>query len=347
MDSATRGVTIPIRNLYYLLIYAWDRLDEAEVVDASGAPMTDLVDLFARLLASGVSHVMRRGLDRGYVSHTEEVAGVRGRIAMSASLQRGSLWKARTVSVFDEMTHDILSNRILKATIASLLATKLDGSNHELLTELSRRLGDVKAVRLTGSDFRRVQVHRNNAFYAFLLQVCELIHERLLPDEQAGALQFRSFVNDQVKMRLLFQQFVFNFLKREQSALQVRSQRMSWRNSLTNERRVMLPGMQTDIVLSSASRKTVIDTKYTPNALQTGQHGTSLRSDHLYQLYAYLRNIPKDNPDQIVSGLLLYPKIGDAVELSYDLDGYFVRIQTLDLNQPWQEIRNRLLTIAA
>jgi 5-methylcytosine-specific restriction enzyme subunit McrC len=45
---------IPVRNLYYLLCYAWDRLEEGDVVAAEQEGATELVDLFARVLEGGV-----------------------------------------------------------------------------------------------------------------------------------------------------------------------------------------------------------------------------------------------------------------------------------------------------
>jgi 5-methylcytosine-specific restriction enzyme subunit McrC len=71
-------VKIPIENLYYLLCYAWNRLDEAEIVDVDLEPETKVLDLLAKVLVNGVNHVVRRGLDRGYVVHEESVAGIKG-----------------------------------------------------------------------------------------------------------------------------------------------------------------------------------------------------------------------------------------------------------------------------
>ena len=45
-------MTIPITNIYYLLCYAWDRLDEKDVVDVHPEEEKDLADLFARVLVS-------------------------------------------------------------------------------------------------------------------------------------------------------------------------------------------------------------------------------------------------------------------------------------------------------
>src|SRR5690349_8133849 len=106
---------IPIRNLYYLLCYAWDRLEEGELVDAGVEGQKEAADLFAHVLDNGVRHVMRRGMDRGYKLHEETIGGVRGRIDLNVTIRRQLHVRARTHCWFDELSHDVEQNRILKA----------------------------------------------------------------------------------------------------------------------------------------------------------------------------------------------------------------------------------------
>ena len=63
------------------------------------------------------------------------------------------------------------------------------------------------------------------------------------------------------------------------------------------------------------------------------------RSEHLYQLAAYLQNLEPG-----AEGILLYPTAGVAVDQSYTLHGHRVRVTTLDLNRPWPEIASTLLS---
>ena len=58
---------IPIQNLYYLLLYAWNRVPEGQTLDVTGIPSPELPNLLAKVLADGVRNLLRRGLDRSYV----------------------------------------------------------------------------------------------------------------------------------------------------------------------------------------------------------------------------------------------------------------------------------------
>src|SRR5688500_3432925 len=120
---------IPVRNFYYLLCYAWDKLEESRVAAVDASDYRHLVNLFARVLGTGMEHLLQRGLDRGYQEHREVFAGVRGKIDFAASLKGHLFPLGRAACVFEELTHDVLHNRILKSTAASLLrADELDPS---------------------------------------------------------------------------------------------------------------------------------------------------------------------------------------------------------------------------
>src|SRR5689334_11742939 len=131
---------IPVENIYFLLSYAWDRLDEADLVSVSSLSAHNLVALFARVLGSGVAHPLLRGLDRAYVSETAELAGVRGRIHIGASTRQLSFSRGRAVCTFDELSIDTPANRIIKTTLQRLAAeATLGARDADRLRELSRR----------------------------------------------------------------------------------------------------------------------------------------------------------------------------------------------------------------
>ena len=71
---------IPIENIYYILCYAWDKLEEKELIKVEPTSTTNLVNLFARVLISGTNHLLKRGFDRGYILDNEETRRLRGKI---------------------------------------------------------------------------------------------------------------------------------------------------------------------------------------------------------------------------------------------------------------------------
>ncbi len=200
-----------------------------------------------------------------------ELSGVRGRIQVSASVRRMLPQHGRVACEYDELSVDTLPNRILLATIRRLIeAPGLDQKLHDELRALSRSLSMIRNVHVTKQLFRTVQLHGNNAFYKFLLNLCELILDASLSTEEQGQHRFRDFVRDPRRMAELFEAFVYNFYRRECHHFEVRSERIYWTASSEDDPGLnFLPSMQTDIFLRSLGRTIIMDTKFYPTAADT------------------------------------------------------------------------------
>lgn len=338
---------IPIQNLYYLLCYAWNRLEEKDTIDVASLDTAQVANLFARVLASGTQHVMKRGFDRGYIDFAEDTGRLRGRIDFAGSLKRNLFARAMARCEFDDLDYNVLHNRILKSTIADLIRVEgLDAEHKEALGNALRRLREVDQVPLSGQIFRRVQLHRNNNYYRFLLNVCELIHSQLLVSQEDGKRRFRDFLRDEVAMRALFEDFVKNFYSVEQSRYQIKAKKVQWAVEPDDDGMPdFLPEMKTDVCLISKDRKIILDCKYYQESMQA-YHGTpKARSTNLYQLFAYLKNQELVSGWEDCEGILLYPTVNEPLDFECRLHGHRVRIVSIDLNQEWQAIERDLLNL--
>src|SRR5437016_11771970 len=111
---------IPIRNIYYLLCYAWNRLDQADFADVDALPRQDLPNLLTNILVTGVSRLVRQGIDRSYVSRVVDTQNPRGKIDIGDSLRRGLLPRNAVSCVIDELSPDVLHNQIIRTTLHRL-----------------------------------------------------------------------------------------------------------------------------------------------------------------------------------------------------------------------------------
>lgn len=61
-------------------------------------------------------------------------------------------------------------------------------------------------------------------------------------------------------------------------------------------------------------------------------------------MFAYLKNTNTGHHGAgRLEGILLYPVVGQSLDLRYRLHGHPIRVATVGLNVPWPEIRQRLL----
>jgi len=343
----TQVVNIPIQNIYYLLCYAWDKLAEKDVVAVEAIDSTTLADLFARVLINGTNHLLKQGFDRGYVSEHESTSRLRGRICFQEAIRSNGLMTARLPCDFDELSYNVLHNRILKATMRRLTrAQGLAAECCEGLTQLCRLFSDIQDIELTSRVFGQVQLHRNNQFYDFLLKVCELIYRNLLVSEKPGTSKFMDFVRDKRQMAVLFENFVRTFY-RVHTDFRVRREDIGWQWSPADGfAEGLLPKMQTDISLTSDARKIIIDCKFTPEATQQHYEAERLRSAHLYQINAYMDNLKGQWADTCEM-MLLYPTVDSPLSATFTHKGHKISIRTINLDQAWQSIHEDLLALVA
>jgi 5-methylcytosine-specific restriction enzyme subunit McrC len=341
---------IPIRNVYYLYAYAWDQFHFVNRVKTGEEEGPEAAPFFAKVLMQACRQIFRRGLDRAYQNFDEELPLLRGRIDLAKSLRHGSLGKGRIWCQYDELKHDALHNQIIKSTLGRL--RKHPHVPRPLKAEIAKivrtfeALG-VKDIAIKNQDFRRVQLHRHNAFYGFLLHICELLHHGLFPEQAGSAGAFASLLDDEQRMSRVFERFVRNFFRQEQEELEVSSERIDWDLSdgvgMSLE---LLPQMQTDVSLRSPERTIIVDTKYYAQTLRAHHEKERLQSPHLYQLFAYLKNLERrSEPDCHAEGILLYPTVGGEIRFAALIQGHKVSARTIDLARPWDEIHRGLLSV--
>lgn len=341
-------MNIPIQNIYYLLCYAWDKLTERDIVNVESLDSTTLAELFARVLINGTNHLLKRGFDRGYVPQHEWTGRLRGRICFQEAIRRNATLTGRLPCDFDELSYNVLHNQILKATMRQLIRTgRLATECSEGLAQLCRLFSDIQDIELTNRVFGQVQLYRNNQFYDFLLKVCELIYRNLLVTEISGTSKFMDFVRDKQQMAILFENFVRNFY-RVHTDYVVKREDIYWHWIAADEVAAgLLPKMQTDISLTSAARKVIIDCKFTPEATQHHYEAEKLRATHLFQIYAYLNNLREGKLTDTCEAMLLYPTVDSPLAASYTDKGRKISIRTINLDQPWQSIHQDLLALVA
>ena len=338
---------IPVQNVYFLLLYAWNYVKEGEEIDVLAKGYTRLQDLFAHILADTAARLLARGLDRGYLTQDAAVRGIRGKVSVTATVRRGLTVQAQTYCRYDELERDVLHNQILKATLKSLLELEIDSRIKTRIRRLYGKLEGVTEIRITSRDFSRVQIHRNNRLYDFALQLCRLIHDNLMIEPGRGTARFIDFRADEQKMGSVFEQFLRAFFKREQRTYDILSPSIPWHDVHASDYDLArLPTMQSDIVLTSPWRGIVLDAKFYHQPLTSRSGTQKVRSDHLYQILAYVSNRNAVRKDSVrEEAMLLYPVVDSAFSFDFRLNGERVMVRSINLNQPWHAIHRDLLEL--
>ena len=145
----------------------------------------------------------------------------------------------------------------------------------------------------------------------------------------------------------VFQQFVTNFYRKKQTLYRVNPDAFAWLVSRSPQvEHFSLPGLATDIVLTSDASRVVIDTKFYPQPFERRYEKLTVRSGHLNQMFAYMQNLSaRDDRQRQVDGVILYAAVSGGFQQDWTLFGHNLRVVGVDLSMDWMQIEKSLLSI--
>jgi 5-methylcytosine-specific restriction enzyme subunit McrC len=347
---------IPVRNAWYLLLYAWDMAVWKDRWKGDVEASPHLLGLLARILAETAELLMSRQLRRAYEPHQETILGIRGRIDFATSLKRRTFEKGSAHCAYSQLTVNTLKNRIIRSTLNRLAKNpRVSSSNASNSKELYHRLRkidhDLEGVslkRVESSDFSRLQLTRNDQDYFLPISICALIHRLEMPTEDVGDHALNALFRDEITFHKLFELFVCNFYRYHLTKCKVSYQeKLSWFDVLNN---LLVPAMNTDITLDwpGLHRRMVIDTKYSIKTLTASPYGgPKFKSENLYQIYTYLRTQEHRSQGHLnAQGMLLYPTTSSDLHETMLVQGHKIHVATVNLAASWESIEERLQHLA-
>lgn len=343
----TRDKNILINNIYHMLAYAFQNLNQENYDDVAVESFDEMYDMFAAILAKGIGLQLKRGLYREYISFQEELPFMRGKIDMYGTVRNKLLHKRLLTCNFDELSEDNLLNRILKTTVMLLLKNaKVKAQYKDDLKKEMLYFSDVGLLNPSDIHWSSIRFQRNNQTYRMLISICQLIIEGMLITTDKGDYRLASFIDEQ-RMCRLYEKFILEYYIRHFPELKVSASQIPW--SVDDGIRTMLPIMQSDIFIQKDSTVLIIDAKYYSHTTQKQYDKHTVYSDNMYQIFTYVKNCDYEfgNREHKVSGMLLYARTDEEIQPDsvYNMHGNQISVKTLDLNMPFKDIEKQLVSI--
>ena len=302
---------IPIQNIYYMLSYAFQTLQAENYKDLAAENFHNTAELCAAILDKGIGIQLKHGLRRDYVSKSESLSTLQGKLNISESIKTQTMLKKQMICTYDEFSTNIQFNQIIKSTVLLLLKANITNSRKKSLRKLLLFFSDVNEIDLHFVNWNQ-QYNRSNQNYQMLIGMCYLVYKKEHPELTANASQ------------------------------------IAWQ--LDDTENQMLPRMQTDIMLSKNNNILIIDAKYYSHMTQQQYGIHTLHSNNLYQIFTYVKNKEFElrNYEHTVSGMLLYAQTDEDIipNNTYHMSGNQISVLALDLNQDFSKISRTLDDIA-
>lgn len=337
---------IQIQNIYYMLSYAFQVLNEQGYKNLATEQFNNTAELMAAILAKGIGIQIKRGLGKEYIPETEALSSLRGKIDIAESIKTQTMLKKQMICTYDEFSVNGTMNRIIKSTVELLLCSDISKKRKKELRKLMVYFGDVEPINLYSVNWN-VQYNRNNQTYRMLISICYLVVKGLLQTNSDGNTKLMDFFDEQ-RMCRLYEKFILEYYRREFPEIIANASQISWQ--LDDGVSEMLPAMQTDIMLAYCEKILIIDAKYYSHTTQAQFDTHTLHSGNLYQIFTYVKNKEAElaaEPHE-VSGMLLYAKTDEAIfpNNSYQMSGNKISVRTLDLDCDFSAIAEQLNSIA-
>lgn len=344
----TKNKGILIKNIYYMLSYAFQTINRSVYDDFEKEEFDNIYNLFAAILAKGISFQLKQGLYKEYVNFRKEQLLVRGKIHMSDTIRNKIAHKKSLTCEFDELSENNLLNQIIKTTVMMLLKnTDVDEIyKNELKKEMLffSKVGTLELINIKWGD---IKFQHGNQTYRLLIEICRLTAEGMLLTTEHGKYRMSSFVDEQ-SMNRLYEKFILEYYDRHFPDISVSAAHIPW--ALDDGMNVMLPIMKSDVLLQKGNRALIIDAKYYKNMTQKNYDNHTIHSHNLYQIFTYVKNFDYSfgAEEHSVSGMLLYAKAENEIQpdVEYHMHGNRISVQTLDLNREFPELARQLNNIA-
>ena len=335
---------IPIKNVWYMLSYAFQVLHGQGYRNLDTEAFTSAADLFAAILSRGVELQLKQGLSRAYVEQTESLTALRGRIEISESMKTLAPQQRQMVCTYEIFSEDYTLNRIIKSTMLLLLRGNIDKSRKTKIRKLLVYFSDIQEIDLYDVNWH-LQFNRNNQAYQMMIGICQLVVKGLLQQQKDGSVRLMEFLDEQ-HMHKLYEKFILEYYRTEHRELIASASQVDW---ITDDGyKEMLPILQTDITLEKKDQVLIIDAKYYESILQERYDVLTVRSANLYQIFTYVKNRQEKETDKEVSGMLLYAGTDSGIQPDYlySMSGNRITVRTLNLNCDFSEIAAQLDHIA-
>ena len=348
---------IPIKNIYFMLCYAWDVLNVKDDVLVDEENFKDAYDLLARIFTYGVGKLIKSGFYKSYINKQESLSTLKGRIKINESLKSLTLINKRYICDFDDYSSNNVFNQIIKYTMNSIIKNpSINLKTKDMIKKQLLFFTNIDEIAPSKINRNKIFFNRNNTIYKMLIHVAILLYDNAMVNEDAGNIASKDFFREE-QMQKVFELFLLNFYKvnLDNSIYKVHAPKINWHieesavetwNGIFDVE-TTLTDRRTDIVIENKKLKTqfIIDAKYYEhtfiNAYMNDKE-SRIRTSHLNQVRGYVLDSDFNGEKY---GALIYPMTKDDIKQGklFPIKGSNIIVKTINLNDKWQNIENDLL----
>ena len=199
------------KRLIHMLAVALDLDVQSGALSDHDWQSNTLLEILISLFTRDLIDAVRQGMPRRYVGIEDDLPALRGKLDIVRQFSVLAASPQRLACRYDELSSDILLNRIMKAAIDRLRRVAIRPENQRRLAELALTYADISSIPVKEIAWDTVKLDRTNARWRSLLSMARFLlgdrHQTTSMGRQQGfSLLF--------EMNVLFEQYVGRLLRR-------------------------------------------------------------------------------------------------------------------------------------
>jgi 5-methylcytosine-specific restriction enzyme subunit McrC len=292
------------RGLLLMLEYARGNNHFTMAKDTTFRKGVHLLEIIVELLCREIDALLKLGIFKEYIHLEEALSVLRGRPDLRRQLTDNYLSPIKIACCFDELSTDVLENRVIRAALETARRLRLP---KRLALRVQYQLGVFN--ELCGAhrgDFPCFTYNRLNEHYRHAHELCRL----LLETSGTGDLFFREekgFFTLLIDMNLLFERFVARLIENYlPSGWSLKAQYVK-SDAITREDGGSYREIRPDLLLVAPDgSKRIIDTKYKL------YNRVRIETADLFQLAFYAQAFLAKDEKGFYRACLIYPDTEDS-----------------------------------
>ena len=316
-----------VKNLMFMLSYtnALDIYDSG--LGDMGKDYDSFIEAYISIFANRLSkYLVRFGPPHSYVERSENLNFIKGKIAFTKHSSVNCIDNSKIFCDYSEFTMENPISKSFKFVAQSLQRLTKNTNSQIVLNRCLGLLDGVKAEFVPDNILDRCVYGKRDPSFIGLINLTKMFLRKMRPE-------FSGQKSNQVftllfDMNELFEEFVFQVLKRNEDVLGVRVERQKHKKLVEAERDFLkgndwnkraLFATYTDIFVkpNDGSRGFVIDTKY--KIIDSSKHHYGISNQDAYQVLAYRQIHKEEQIEPCVA--LLYPMSGEEIRKEFKVTG--------------------------
>ena len=264
----------------------------------------NILEVFIRMFLDEVMNLTKQGIKSNYETLEDNLSCFKGKILFSKHIRHNFAHKESVYVAYDEFTVNRPENRILKSTLAYLMAHSHSPKNKKDIKYLLGIFDEVELSSNYDADFAKISPDRNTTSYVTALNWARVFLRKKGFTSFSGSTTSIALL---FPMEKLFESYIPALMRKAISGKGDTSlSTQDAKYHLFDDPRCF--SLRPDIVLTVKDKIFIMDTKWKRLNSDVSSHYGISQSD-MYQMYAYYQ---KYNATQNVQDVtLIYPKSAD------------------------------------